>query len=92
MKISLFSLLFICNLSYSQVSEKSVLINKYIGVKPKMPDANQIITTTQENLQKKIITKVNPSNTLQVVERNKNTTKPQFEKVLPPQLAIKIEN
>lgn len=92
MKILLFSLLFICNLSYSQVSEKSVFKNKYIGVKPKMPDVTQIITTTPQYLQKKIFTKVNPSNTLQVVEQNKKTAKPQFEKVLPAQEPIKLEN
>ena len=88
----LITFILIFNLTYSQVGDKSNLKNKYVGVKPKMPDATQIITTTPENLQKKIFTKVNPSNTLQVVEQNKSTTKPQFEKVLPAQESIKLEN
>lgn len=84
--------IFIFNISFSQVNDKSYLKNKYAGVTPKMPDVTQIITSTPQNLQKKIFTKVNPSNTLQVVEQNKKIAKPQFEKVLPAQAAIKLEN
>jgi hypothetical protein len=83
-KLLLLTTLFsICNFTYSQVSDKITLKNKYAGVKPKMPDSTQIVAITPENLLKKRFNVVNYSSSSQVIDNNKNAIKPRFEKILP---------